>query len=58
MGIDETSVLDELVLHGLLQVAPRGPQLREAIDHVLDEVEPVEAVLHPSKGVVIVPSSL
>ena len=39
--------MDEAVLHGLFQVAPRGAQLRQPVDHVLDEVEPVEAVLHP-----------
>ena len=40
-------MLDEVVLHRLFQVAPRGAQLRQPVDHVLNEVEPVEAVLHP-----------
>ena len=45
--VDVLLVLDELVLHHLLQVGPLGAQLRQAIDHVLHQVEPVQVVLHP-----------
>ena len=47
MLVDVLLVLDELVLHHLLQVGPLGAQLRQAIDHVLHQVEPVQVVLHP-----------
>jgi hypothetical protein len=38
-------VLDELVLHRLFQVAAPGTQLGQPVDHVLDQVEPVQVVL-------------
>ena len=47
MLVDILLVLDELVLHRLLQVVPFGAQLRQAIHHVLHQVEPVQLVLHP-----------
>ena len=40
-------VLDELVLHLLLQIGALGTQMRQPIDHVLHQVEPVQVVLHP-----------
>ena len=46
MLIDVMFVLDQLVLHHLLQIGPLGAQLRQAIDHVLHQVEPVQVVLH------------
>ncbi len=47
MLVDVMLVLDELVLHHLLQIGPLGAQVRQAIDHVLHEVESVQVVLHP-----------
>ena len=40
-------VLDELVLHHLLQVVPLGSQLRQPINHVLHQMKAVQVVLHP-----------
>ena len=40
-------VLDELVLHLLLQVGALGTQVRQPIDDVLHQMEPVQVVLHP-----------
>ncbi len=37
--IDIVFVLDEFVLHLLLQVGALGIQMRQPIDHVLDQVE-------------------
>src|ERR1700722_4906195 len=44
--VDVEVVLDELVGHRLFQVAAAGPGLGEAVDHVLDEVGAVQAVLN------------
>jgi len=57
--VDVALVLDELVVDHLLQVAALRAQLREPVDHILDQVEPVDPFWTlRSKGVVIVPSSL
>ena len=45
--VDVLIVLDELVMHHLLQVCPLGAQLRQAIHHVLHQMEPVQFVLYP-----------
>ena len=45
--IDVMLVLDELVLHHLLQIGPLGTQLRQPIDHVLHQMKPVQVVLYP-----------
>ena len=47
MLIDVDFVLDELVLHQLLQVGPFGSQIRHPIHHVLHQMKPVQFVLHP-----------
>ena len=45
--VDVLIVLDELVMDHLLQVGPLGAQLRQAIHHILHQVEPVQFVLYP-----------
>jgi len=40
-------MLDELVLHVLLQIRPLSAQLRQTIDHVNHEMEAVQVILHP-----------
>ena len=45
MLVDVALVLDQLALQDLLEVTALRPQIREPVDHVLDQVEPVEAVL-------------
>jgi len=45
--VDVVFVLDELVLHHLLQVGPLSTQVRQPIHYVLHQVEPVQVVLHP-----------
>ena len=47
MLVDVLLMLDELVLNHLLQVVPLSSQLRQAIDHVLHQMETVQFVLHP-----------
>ncbi len=47
MLIDVDFVLDELVLHQLLQVSPFGSQVQHPIRHVLHQMKPVQFVLHP-----------
>ena len=47
MLVDVMLVLDELVLHELLQVGPLGAQVRQSIHHIQDQVEAVEIILHP-----------
>ena len=47
MLIDVVLVLDELVLDCLFQVVALGSQVREPVDHVLDQVKSIEAVLYP-----------
>ena len=47
MRVDVALVLDELVVDHLLQVAALRAQLREPVDHILDQVEPVDPVLDP-----------
>ncbi len=39
-------LLDQFVLHQLLQVRPFGTQMRQAIDHILHQVEAVQVVLY------------
>jgi hypothetical protein len=48
MLVDVDFVLDELVLHHLLQVGPFGSQIWHPIQHVLHQMKPVELVLHPN----------
>ena len=43
---DVLLVLDQLVAHDLLGVGRAGAELRDAVDHVADQVEPVEVVEH------------
>jgi hypothetical protein len=45
VDVDVLAVLDELVLHRLLEVAAGGAELREPVDDVLDEGEPVGSVV-------------
>ena len=40
-------MLDQLVLHHLLQIGAFCPELGQAVHHVLNEVETVQVVLHP-----------
>lgn len=40
--VDVLLMLDELILDHLLQIGPIGAQLRQAINHVLHQVEPVQ----------------
>ena len=40
-------VLDELVLHLLLQVSALRTKVRQPIHHIMHQVEPVQVVLHP-----------
>jgi len=40
-------VLDELVLHLLLQVGTLGTQMRQAINHVLHQMKAIQVILHP-----------
>ena len=47
MLVDVMLVLDEFVLELLLQVRASRAQLRQPIDHVHHQVEPVEVILHP-----------
>ena len=46
MLVDVLLMLDELVLHHLLQIGSLGTQMRQPIDHVLHEMKPVQVVLH------------
>src|SRR3954453_15712505 len=39
---DELAVLDQFVLHLLLDVGAARPELRQTVDHVVDEMEAVE----------------
>ena len=45
--VDVLLMLDELVLHCLLQIRAFSSQFRQPIDDVLHQVEPVQLVLHP-----------
>ena len=45
--VDVMLVLDQLVLDHLLQIVPLAAQMRQAIHHVLHQMEPVQIVLHP-----------
>ena len=45
--VDVMLMLDELVLHLLLQIGSLGTQMRQAINHVLYQVEAVQVVLYP-----------
>jgi hypothetical protein len=47
MFVDVVFVLDELVLHLLLQIGALGTQVWQPIDDVLHEMEPIQVVLHP-----------
>ena len=47
MFVDVLLVLDEFVLHLLLQVGALGAQMRQAIDDILHQVEAIQVVLHP-----------
>ena len=47
MFVDVVFVLDELVLHLLLQIGALGTQVGQPIDDVLHQMEPVQVVLHP-----------
>jgi hypothetical protein len=49
MLVDVVLVFDELVLHHLLQIRSLGAQMRHAIDHIPQQVEPVQIVL-PAGG--------
>ncbi len=44
--VDVFLVLDELVPHHLFQVGTLGTQVRQAINHVFHQVEPIQVVLH------------
>ena len=44
--VDVQLVLDELVLGHLLQIGTFGAEMRQAIHHVLDQMETIEIVLH------------
>ena len=46
MLVDVQLVLDQLVLHVLLQVSAFRTQMRQAIDYVLHQMKPVQIVLH------------
>ncbi len=46
MLVDVVFVLDELVLHALLQVRAARPESSSAVDHVLHKVETIQFVLH------------
>ncbi len=46
MFVDEMLVLDQFVLHLLLQVGTFGTQVRQAIHHIQHQMETVEFVLH------------
>src|ERR1700678_108850 len=39
-------VLDKFVLHHLLEIGALGAQIRDAINHVLNEMKAIEIVLH------------
>ena len=58
--IDKVLVLNQLVLHYLLEVSALRTKVRQAIHHVLDQMETIEVILnsHIPKAVVMVPSSL
>ena len=47
MGVDVKAVFDEFVGHRLLQVVAGRAELGQPVDDVCDEVEAVQAVLHP-----------
>src|ERR1700722_12704193 len=44
--VDVLLVLNQFILHLLFEVRPLGAQVRQAIDHVLNQVEPVQVVLY------------
>ncbi len=47
MLVDVMLVLDEFVLHHLLQIGALGTQMRQPIDHVLHQMKSVQVILHP-----------
>src|SRR5664280_676383 len=40
-------MFDELILHHLFQVGPFSAQIRQSVNNVLHQVEPVKFVLYP-----------
>lgn len=44
MFSDVSLMLDEFVPHGLFHVRRDGPQVRNAVDHVIDQVEAIQII--------------
>ena len=47
MFVNVLFMFDEFVLHHLLKICSLSTQMRQAINHILDQMKTVQVILHP-----------